>query len=205
MQLEMNSFVQENAWLQNPWSVHAVSMKTYQRQAWKPLGQARKPLQMCRESVSIVLCVCVWVCVCFRLIHQRHELNERITHKWLTATKWTTRKMCVFCQRESIVDLALNLISRRHAYKLMTNKELSEYDRIWIWLSCNKIWQKKWSLYLETQAQKIGSLYYMVVSANAGILQWEYMSMCMCMCIDMYNKCMSMRMCTGNGLTNRDS
>ena len=53
--------------------------------------------------------------------------------------------------------------------------------------------------------KKIGSLYYMVVSANAGILQWEYVSMCMCMCIDMYNKCMSMRMCTRNGLTNRNS
>ena len=86
MQLEMNSFVQENAGIQNPWIVHAVSMKTYQRQAWKPLGQARKPLQMCGESVSIVLCVCVWVCVCFRLIHQRHELNEWITHTWLTAS-----------------------------------------------------------------------------------------------------------------------
>jgi len=86
MQLEMNSFVQENAWIQNPWIVHAVSMKTYQRQDWKPLGQARKPIQMCRESVSIVLCVCVWVCVCFRLIHQKHELNERITHTWLTAS-----------------------------------------------------------------------------------------------------------------------
>ena len=38
--------------------------------------------------------------------------------------------MCVFCPRELIVDLTLNLISRRLAYKLMTIKELSEYDRI---------------------------------------------------------------------------
>ena len=134
MQLEMNSFVQENAWIQNPWIVHAVSMKTYQRQAWKPLGQARKPIQMCGESVSIVLCVCVWVCVCFRLIHQRHELNERITHTWLTASKMNySQNVCVLSTR---VDRGSGVESNQQASRLQT------YDKqgtLWVWPYLNLI------------------------------------------------------------------
>ena len=150
MQLEMNSFVQENTCIQNPWIVHAVPMKhtsAITGSHWdKPESQYK-----CVENVYQLCCVyaCEYVYVFGWFIKDTSWMNESHTRGWLQA-KWTTRKMCVFCQRESIVDLALNLISRRHAYKLMTNKELSEYDRIWIWLSCNKIWQKKWSLYLET-------------------------------------------------------
>ena len=89
MQLEMNSFVQENTCIQNPWIVHAVSMKhtsAITRSRWdKPESQYK-----CVENVYQLCCVyaCEYVYVFGWFIKDTSWMNESHTRGWLQASKY---------------------------------------------------------------------------------------------------------------------